>query len=59
MPYVPGGGKIEDVYHSGNVYVNNVPIALWEEAVASTLSVYSTLANTQNQDEQINPDEPK
>lgn len=29
MPYIPGGGKISDVYHSGNVYANNVPIALW------------------------------
>ena len=29
MPYIPGGGRISDVYHSGNVYANNVPIALW------------------------------
>jgi hypothetical protein len=29
MPYVPGGGRISDVYRSGNVYVNNVPVALW------------------------------
>lgn len=29
MPYIPGTGRISDVFHSGNVYVNNVPIALW------------------------------
>jgi hypothetical protein len=29
MPYIPGSGRISDVYHSGNVYANNVPIALW------------------------------
>jgi hypothetical protein len=29
MPYVPGGGRISDVYRSGNVYANNVPVALW------------------------------
>jgi len=29
MPYIPGGGRIEDVFHSGNVFANNVQIALW------------------------------
>jgi hypothetical protein len=29
MPYVPGGGRISDVYRSGNVYANGVPVALW------------------------------
>ena len=37
MPYVPGGNQqgdsglpsVLDVFHSGNVYANNVPIALW------------------------------
>ncbi len=34
MPYVPGAGAhgvvhVADVYHSGNVYANNVNIALW------------------------------
>lgn len=29
MPYIPGTGRLSDVYHSGNVYANNVPIALW------------------------------
>ena len=29
MPYIPGTGRIKDVYHSGNVYVNSVPVALW------------------------------
>jgi hypothetical protein len=37
MPYIPGGGPqrtsnlpaVSDVYHSDNVYVNNVPVALW------------------------------
>ena len=35
MPYIPGGNNhgvvhVADVYHSGNVYANNVPIALWQ-----------------------------
>jgi hypothetical protein len=29
MPYIPGTGRLTDVYHSGNVYANNVPVALW------------------------------
>jgi hypothetical protein len=29
---------IEDVYHSGNVYVNNVPVALWEDGVESAVA---------------------
>lgn len=28
MPYIPGTGRISDVYSSGNVYANNVKIAL-------------------------------
>jgi hypothetical protein len=29
MPYIPGNGRIEDVFHSGSVYANGVQIALW------------------------------
>ena len=29
MPYIPGKGTLNDVYHSSNVYVNQVPVALW------------------------------
>jgi uncharacterized protein (TIGR02594 family) len=29
MPYIPGSGRISDVYRSGNVFVNSVPVALW------------------------------
>ena len=35
MPYIPGSGRISDVYHSGNVYANNIPIALWNAPGAS------------------------
>ena len=40
MPYVPGARvhgvvHVADVYHSGNVYANNVPIALWQSPGAS------------------------
>ena len=43
MPYIQGGGpqgtsglpSVSDVYHSGNVYANNVPIALWKSPGAS------------------------
>lgn len=35
MPYVPGAGAhgvvhVADVYHSPNVFANNVPVALWQ-----------------------------
>ena len=29
MPYIPGIPGINDVYHSPNVFANNVQIALW------------------------------
>ena len=29
MPYISGSGGISDVYRSGNVFANNVPVALW------------------------------
>lgn len=40
MPYVPGAvvhgvTHVADVYNSPNVWANNVPIALWQEAGAS------------------------
>jgi uncharacterized protein (TIGR02594 family) len=43
MPYVPGGGpqatagspEVLDVYHSTNVFVNSVPVALWQPPQAS------------------------
>lgn len=52
MPYVAGGGaqadagskEVLDVYHSGNVYVNGVPVALWQDgieaATAAAISAY-------------------
>ena len=57
MPYVQGGtsqGKsglpeVRDVYHSGNVYINNVAVALWqppgESASASTISFNIPVSN--------------
>lgn len=36
MPYIPGGGRISDVYHSGNVFSNNVQIALWRSPGGSS-----------------------
>lgn len=36
MPYIPGDGKIKDVYNSNDVYVNNVPVALWLKAGTSS-----------------------
>jgi uncharacterized protein (TIGR02594 family) len=40
MPYVPGAGAhgvihVADVYHSTNVFVNSVPVALWQPPQAS------------------------
>lgn len=31
MPYIPGTGRIQDVYHSPNVFANGVEIALWND----------------------------
>lgn len=59
MPYIAGRGSIQDVYHSGNVYVNNVAVATWlspntSAAFAADISVpavdiadISTTATTQ------------
>lgn len=35
MPYIAGTGGIDDVYHSSNVFINNVPVALWQGPGAS------------------------
>ena len=35
MPYIPGNGRIEDVFKSNDVYINNVPVALWLQAGTS------------------------
>ena len=32
MPYIPGSGRISDVYHSDNVFANFIPVALWNDA---------------------------
>ena len=44
MPYVPGArahgvAHISDVYKSNNVFVNNVPVALWDQAGATSAVV--------------------
>lgn len=44
MPYIPGSGGIDDVYHSGNVYANNVPIALWQDGTESAVAAAITAA---------------
>jgi hypothetical protein len=44
MPYISGGtnqgnsglAEVKDVYHSGNVYINGVPVALWQDGIASS-----------------------
>ncbi len=53
MPYVPGSGRIKDVYHATNVYANNVLVATWlppggEEAffAAQGLSIDGIFINT-------------
>ena len=39
MPYKIGSGpSLEDVFHSENVFVNNVPVALWMEPIASAVT---------------------
>lgn len=36
MPYIPGNGRIQDVFKSNDVYINNVPVALWLKAGTSS-----------------------
>ena len=44
MPYVVGNGSpIQDVFHSTNVFVNNVPVALWLSPGASATFVGDVL----------------
>jgi hypothetical protein len=48
MPYVQGGTsqgnsgrpEVVDVFHSGNVFANNVPIALWQAPISSASIAY-------------------
>jgi hypothetical protein len=53
MPYIPAPDgltkNIEDVYHSGNVYANFVPIALWQDgaATATAAAITAYIANPQ------------
>ena len=35
MPYIGGVGLIDDVYHSSNVFVNFIPVALWDDPTDS------------------------
>lgn len=49
MPYVQAGSPqkwanlpgVKDVFHSGNVFANNVAIALWQDPVNSTSAVFA------------------
>lgn len=51
MPYISSGGKqkdssnkeVNDVYHSGNVYANFVPIALWQDPQGAEAAVLSAI----------------
>jgi hypothetical protein len=40
MPFIGGTSGISDVYHSGNVFANNVPIALWQAPISSAAVAY-------------------
>jgi hypothetical protein len=51
MPYIPGTGRIQDVYNSPNVYANNVNIALWLNAAgteAATMNAIMAMINDPN-----------
>jgi hypothetical protein len=43
MPYIPGGGRISDVYHSSNVYANFVNVALWNDAQGAEAAVLAAI----------------
>jgi hypothetical protein len=47
MPYIPGTPGITDVYHSPNVFANNVEIALWLESadIAVAAAISALIAN--------------
>ena len=52
MPYVAGGGpqadagspEVLDVFHSGNVYANFVPIALWQDPQGTEAAILSAIS---------------
>jgi hypothetical protein len=55
MPYIPGTGRITDVYHSGNVFANGVQIALWLPPSNSDAFVLSLINSpTFSQENSIN-----
>lgn len=45
MPYVPGTGRLNDVYHSNNVFANFVPIALWQPQGGTDALVLQAMAS--------------
>jgi hypothetical protein len=43
MPFIPGTGRISDVYHSPNVYANFVNVALWNDAQGPEAAVLAAI----------------
>lgn len=44
MPYIPGSGRLTDVFHSENVFANFVPIALWQNPQGAEAAVLSAIS---------------
>ena len=58
MPYVPGAGvhgvvHVADVYHSTNVFVNSVPVALWQPPQASAAVALPEINSVELSTEQL------
>ena len=43
MPYIPGTGRLTDVYNSPNVYANFVNIALWQNPQSAEVAVMQAI----------------
>jgi hypothetical protein len=44
MPYIPGSGRLTDVFHSENVFANFVPIALWQDPQGAEAAILSAIS---------------
>ena len=53
MPYIPGSGTIDDVYHSGNVFANFVNIALWNDPQSPETAVIAAINAPNYEFEQV------
>lgn len=43
MPYIPGSGRLSDVYHSENVFANFIPVATWNDPAGPEAAIMAQI----------------